>query len=127
MKRFVRHDCIDRIMLCRTDDRQAIMAAVSSRDLTDSLVRVKSSNVWAYGMNVRDDEGKYGDVIAQFKDTHGGPGDLYIYFDVPTSVYRRWVTAPSAGHFFWQYIRNNYRYSKLTGDKRGKLPNAINH
>ena len=25
-----------------------------------------------------------------------------------------------------KYIRNNFKYSKLTGDKRGKLPNAIN-
>lgn len=104
-----------------------IEAKMSSRDLSKNLVRVKSSNIWSYGINIRDRKDKTGDVIVQFKDKNGGPGDLYQYLDVPvTSVWRKWLAAPSKGHFFWEHIRDNYKYRKLTGDKRGKLPNAIN-
>ncbi len=107
--------------------QQAINCAISTRDLTKNMVRVKSSNVWAYGINIADKKSKTGDVIAQFKDTHGGPGDIYIYYDVPVTLYRRWVAAPSKGHFHWQSIRNNFLYAKLTGSKKGKLKNAVNN
>ena len=100
--------------------------AASSRDLTKNLVRVKSSNIWSYGINIKNAGDRTGDVIVQFKAKNGGPGDIYMYFDVPVQVYRRWVNATSKGHYFWVNIRNNYRYRKLTGDKRGKLPNAVN-
>lgn len=111
---------------CPVEYRNIITAAITTKDITKRLVRTKSSNVWAYAMNVD----KYGDVVgdmfAQFKGKNGGPGDIYIYYDVPVKLYRRWVVAPSKGHFFWKYFRNNFKYSKLTGDKKGKLPNAIN-
>lgn len=107
-------------------NRFAVMAAASTKDAAKNLVKVRSSNVWAYGMNIKDRKSKVGDLLVQFKDTQGGPGDIYIYYDVPIIVYRRWQSAPSKGHYFWIYIRNNYKYSKLTGDKRGKLKNAIN-
>lgn len=103
-----------------------ITCAISSRDLTKNMVRVKSSNIWAYNINIRQQGDPTGDVVVQFKGRNGGPDDIYMYFDVPVSVYRRWHTAPSKGHFFHQYIRNNYRYRKLTGDKRTHLPNGIN-
>ena len=103
-----------------------IAAAINVRDLAKNLVRVKSSNVWAYGMNLRDRKDKAGEVVVQFKGSKGGPGDVYIYYDVPLTVWRKWLSATSKGHYFWMYIRNTYQYSKLTGDKRGKLPNAIN-
>ena len=103
-----------------------IKCAKSNRDLTKNMVRVKSSNVWSYNINIRNHGDKVGDVVVQFKDSHGGPGDIYIYYDVPITLYRKWITAPSKGHFFWVYIRNNFKYSKLTGDKRGKLRNAVN-
>jgi len=103
-----------------------IECAVSSRDLTKNMVRVKSSNIWAYNINIRQNGDPTGDVVVQFKGRNGGPDDIYMYFDVPVTLYRRWHTAPSKGHFFWQYIRNNYRYRKLTGDKRTHLPNGIN-
>ena len=106
--------------------RSAVCAAISTKNLAEDLIRVKSSNVWAYGMNVRDASKGIGDVIAQFKNSIGGPGDIYIYYDVPVKIYRKWVSTPSKGHFFWKFIRNRYKYSKLTGDKRGKLSNAIN-
>lgn len=106
---------------------QAILCAISSKDLTKNMVRVKSSNVWAYGINIVDKKQKTGDVIAQFKGKNGGPGDIYILYDVPVILYRRWVAAPSKGHFYWKYLRNNFTYAKLTGDKKGKLKNAVNN
>ena len=97
----------------------------SSRDVAKNLVRVKSSNIWSYG--VQTELGKNTcDLYVQFKNATGGPGDVYQYFDFPIKTWKKFITAPSKGHFFWKYVRNNYRYRKLTGDKRGKLPNAIN-
>lgn len=120
-------DVMSSMMIANTEHRSSVInAAISTRDLAKKMVRVKSSNVWAYAMNIRNAGDKFGDVLAQFKGPNGGPGDIYIYYDVPVNVYRRWVSASSKGHFFWQYIRNIYKYSKLTGDKRGKLHNAIN-
>lgn len=113
---------------CMCDkDSYIIQAAINTRDLSKNLVRVRSSNVWSIGIDIRDKKDKTGTVIAQFKNKNGGPGDLYIYYDIPIIVYRKWITAPSKGNYFWRYIRNNYSYSKISGDKRGKLPNAINH
>nr|DAJ50837.1 MAG TPA: KTSC domain [Caudoviricetes sp.] len=105
---------------------QVILAAISTRDLSKNLVRVKSSNIWAYTINVKDRKAKTGDVLCQFKGKNGGPGDIYMYFDVPVSLWRKWLAATSKGSFFWRYIRNNFWYRKLTGDKKGKLKNAIN-
>lgn len=106
--------------------KTAVTAAINVRDLAKNLVRVKSSNIWAYGMNLRDRKDKTGEVVVQFKGNKGGPGDVYIYYDVPLVVWRKWLSATSKGHYFWMHIRNTYMYSKLTGDKRGKLRNAIN-
>lgn len=97
----------------------------SSRDFSKNLVRVKSSNIWSYGYDAQIGN-KTADLYVQFKGKTGGPGDIYLYFDVPLQIWRKFISAPSKGHFFWKYIRNNYRYRKLTGDKRGKLSNAIN-
>ena len=102
-----------------------IMAAISSKDITKQLVRVKSSNVWAYAMNVPEKKNKTGTLYVQFKGKNGGPGDIYAYYDVPVTVYRRWQSAPSKGAFFWRYIRNYYIYAKLTGDKKTHLRNGI--
>lgn len=107
-------------------DMQAVTAAISSRDLSKKLQRVKSSNLWSYAFDIKDAKDKFGTMLIQFKGTKGGPGDIYQYFDVPVNLWRRFISAASKGHFFWVYIRNNFQYRKLTGDKRGKLPNAIN-
>lgn len=113
--------------ICYTDKRQqVILAAISSRDLSKNLVRVKSSNIWAYTINIKDNKSKVGDVLCQFKGKNGGPGDIYMYFDVPVRLWQKWLAAPSKGHFFWEYIRNNFYYRKLTGNKKGVLRNAIN-
>ena len=108
------------------NDESFIFAAINTNNFAKDLVKVKSSNVWAYGFNLKDRKDKTGNLIVQFKNKFGGAGEVYIYYDVPTMIFRRWQSAPSVGHYFWQYIRNNYNYSKLTGDKRGKLKNAIN-
>lgn len=98
----------------------------SSRDIASNLVRVRSSNIWAYGMDIKDRKDKTGTLVIQFKGTNGGPGDIYLYYDVPVKLWREFISAPSKGHFMWMNIRNNFWYSKLTGDKKGKLKNAIN-
>jgi hypothetical protein len=107
-------------------NRNKIMAAINTRNLAKNLVRVRSSNVWAYCINIREYGDKTGDVLAQFKANNGGPGDIYIYYNVPVNLWRKWVSASSKGHFFWKHIRNTFKYSKLTGNRRGVLPNAIN-
>ena len=113
------------MMLCNTQDRDIIMAA-SARELTENMVRVKSSNLWSIKINVKEMGDDTGDIYIQFKDSKGGPGDVYVYFDVPVKVYQRFAAAPSKGHYFWVHIRNKYYYRKLTGDKRAKLKNGLN-
>lgn len=104
-----------------------ITAAINTKNLAKNLIRVRSSNVWAIGFNVRNQGDKAGDLIMQFKNPNGGAGDLYIYYDVSIKDYRRLLNAPSVGHQFWVSIRNNYKYSRLTGSKKGVLPNAVNN
>lgn len=96
----------------------------STKELVQDLNRVRSSNLYSMGFDVKDD--RRGNLLIQFQNRFGSPGDIYIYYDVPINVYRRFVGASSKGHFFWRFIRNVYKYSKLTGSKRGVLPNAIN-
>ena len=104
-----------------------ITASISSRDITRSMVRVKSSNVWAYTINIKNHGDDKGDLYIQYKGDTGGKGDIYVYYDVPINIYKKLISAPSKGHWVWQYLRKNrVPYSKLTGDKRGKLPYAIN-
>lgn len=117
-------------VICRGTEFRDIIAKRenrSARDITKNLIRVKSSNVWAYGIEIKDNKAKVGDVYVQFKGKNGGPGDVYKLYDVPVQLWRRFVAAPSKGHFYWRYLRNDFYYSKLTGDKKGKLPNAINN
>lgn len=99
----------------------------SSRDFTKNLIRVKSSNVWSYGIEINENDAKVGDVYIQFKGKNGGPADVYKYYDVPLTLWRKFVSYPSKGAFVHKYLRNNFLYSKLTGDKKGKLKNAVNN
>ena len=105
-------------MITRTSS--AIFAARSARDVTKNMVRVNSSNVWGYNFEVSNEDPNYCTIYMQFKNSNGGPGDIYAYYDVPIVVYRRMHTAPSVGHYFWVYIRNKYVTAKLTGDKKLK-------
>lgn len=109
---------------CNSNDRVAITAAISSRNITKDMVRVKSSNLWAFNINTKD--GKVGDLYVQFKGRNGGPGEVYVYYNVPMKIYQKFISAPSKGHAFWQYIRGKYTFAKLTGDKRTKLKGGVN-
>lgn len=100
-----------------------IVAAENTRDLAKKLIRVKSSNVWAYAFQPKDYN--KGTMLMQFKGANGGPDDIYVYYDVPNKLWQKFVAAPSKGHFFWQHIRNVFKYGKLTGDKRTKLKNGV--
>lgn len=100
-----------------------IFCAANTRDLASKLQRVKSSNVWSYAFNPKDNN--IGDMLMQFKNKDGGAGDVYIYYDVPNKIWRQLVGSSSKGHAFWKLIRNVYTYAKLTGDKRTHLPNGI--
>lgn len=95
----------------------------TTQDFVKKLARVKSSNVWSYAFQPKDD--KVGDMLMQFKAKNGGPGDIYIYYNVPSKIWQRLVASPSKGHAFWALIRNVFTYAKLTGDKRTHLPNGI--
>ena len=115
------------ISMCMYDtSHRDIILAASTQELMRNMSRVKSSNVWARGINIKDRKSGVGDVIVQFKGSQGQPGDVYILYDVPVKLYRKWIAAPSAEHFYWVNLRNNFLYSKLTGDKRAKLKNGIN-
>lgn len=98
----------------------------STQEIARDLIRVKSSNVWSYGVEVSNEDPKVGNVYIQFKGKKGGPGDIYVYYEVPLSLWRKFISYPSKGAFVWKYLRHKFYYSKLTGDKRGVLPNAIN-
>lgn len=109
------------------ETKYVVEAAMSSRDLSKNLVRVKSSNVWSWGINIKNRKDKSGDVLVQFKNKNGGAGDIYLYYDIPTNTWRKMLAETSVGHSVWKYLRNNPKgYRKLTGDRKGKLPNAIN-
>ena len=128
MNIFVRRKYPSIVSFCLIDKeytKEAIKCAISTKELTRNLSRVKSSNLWSAGINVKDQKSKTGDMLIQFKDKNGGPGDIYIYYDVPILTYRKFVSAPSKGHAFWKLIRNYFKYAKLTGNKHGVLPNAV--
>lgn len=97
----------------------------TSRQVTDHMLRCRSSNIWGYAYDIQDGEDT-GTLYVQFKNDSGGAGDIYRYYEVPFKIYRKLVASPSKGHAHWKYIRHKYQYSKLTGDKIGKLKNAVN-
>lgn len=107
-------------------DGKPIVAAdnrISTKDMLKKMLRVKSSNLWSYAFQPKDYN--KGTMVIQFKGPNGGPQDAYVYYDVPNKLWQKFVAAPSKGHFFWQHIRNVFKYGKLTGDKRTKLPNGV--
>ena len=123
MKRIIRYNP-DPIVAARHSSRNNRRR--SSRDITDHMVRCRSSNVWGYAFDIQQDE-ELGTVYIQFKNATGGPGDVYRYYEVPWKIYQKLVVGPSKGHIVHKLFRNIYQYSKLTGDKKGKLKNAVNY
>lgn len=106
--------------------RSKIYAASNSRVSTRDMIKVDSSNIWGYHMEIPDRRSKVGDLYVQFKSARGGPEDIYVLYGVPVVLFRRFVAAPSKGHFYWQYFRDKYPYAKLTGDKRTKMRGGVN-
>lgn len=41
-------------------------------------------------------------------------GDIYQYFNVPEHLYRGLMNASAYGQFLNDYIRNSYRYQKIS-------------
>lgn len=127
-------DClVNKLIVLSHDEESALVTSeIVAKSKTkhepagSNLMRVKSSNVWAIGFTVDNAVRNMGNIYVQFKGKNGGPGDTYIYYSVPLTLYRKFISAPSKGAFVWKFLRNNFQYSKLTGDKRGKLKNAIN-
>lgn len=108
---------INGIMISAADNR------LSTKDMLKKMIRVKSSNLWSYAFQPKDYN--TGTMLIQFKGPNGGPNDVYVYYDIPNKLWQKFVAAPSKGHFFWQNIRNIFKYGKLTGDKRTKLKNGV--
>ena len=132
MKIFANTECedfdIEILGFYSSDEREVITAAITSKKASANMVRVKSSNLWAYGISGREgQENRLGDVYIQFKGKKGGPGDVYVYYDVPVKIFRKLLSAPSKGHAFWQYIRGKYTYAKLTGDRKTKMPGGVDY
>lgn len=50
-----------------TKNRTQILAA-NTKDLAANLSRVRSSNIWSYGFNMKDRHDKTGDIVVQFKN-----------------------------------------------------------
>lgn len=96
----------------------------SSRQIIEHMVRCRSSNIWGYAYDIPDDE-DVGTLYVQFKSSQGGAGDIYCYYGVPIRIYQRFISSPSKGHAHWRYIRHNYPYRKLTGDKKTHLKNGL--
>ncbi len=72
-------------------------------DSTVFEVFVKSSHIVSSGFRERDNT-----LFMKFK------GDrVYIYKDVPKSIFEQFLGAPSHGKFAHKYIYNKYRYEKL--------------
>ncbi len=64
---------------------------------------VTSSHLYAVGY----DESS-GTLEVEFND-----GSIYQYFNVPASVYRSLLGAPSKGSYFHDHIRTTYRYHQV--------------
>lgn len=98
------------------ENQQIIAAATGSGDISNHIIRVHSSNVYGYYMDVRRHTDRTGTLYIQFLK-NGQPGDIYAYYDVPVEIGRKLASTSSKGHYVWKYIKNKYQTAKLTGDK----------
>lgn len=64
---------------------------------------VSSSNVASVGY----------DVETQTLEVEFQNGAVYQYYDVPSSVYEAFMSAPSHGQFLHYHIKGYYRYSRV--------------
>ena len=40
-------------------------------------------------------------------------GGIYNYYNVPKSIYTKFLKAPSKGRYFWRVVRGRYRYKRI--------------
>ena len=66
--------------------------------------RVSSSNIRSIGY----------DPQSATLEVEFTSGDVYQYFNVPEHLYRGLMNASSKGQFLGDYIRNSYRYQKVS-------------
>jgi hypothetical protein len=52
----------------------------------------------------------------------GRPSRLYRFYDVPFSIYRALMAAPSKGRYFNEFIRDDYDYEASDGLPPPELP-----
>ena len=43
-------------------------------------------------------------------------GKIYRFFDCPVTVYNEFIAAASQGRYFWQQIRNRFRFELVRGN-----------
>lgn len=65
---------------------------------------VSSSNLAAVGY----------DPMTQTLEVEFHGGRIYQYYGVPERMFEEIKQAPSAGRFFYAYIRNGYPYSRVS-------------
>jgi hypothetical protein len=53
------------------------------------------------------------DTTTQTLEIEFHSGGIYQYFNVPPSVHQSLMNAGSLGQFFYAYIKNNYRYTRV--------------
>lgn len=110
--------------------------AAKHGEITDGeMIPVSSSNVHSIGFRLdqtrrRTDRGT---LLIRFLGTssdghRAGPGPLYEYFDVPTSLFLSFSRAASKGKFVWDSVRvrgtvsgHRFRY-ELAGISQGYVP-----
>lgn len=64
---------------------------------------VDSSNIQSIGY----------DSDSQTLEIEFHSGEIYQYFNVPSSLFEKILAANSQGEFFHQFIKNNYTYEKI--------------
>ena len=67
------------------------------------MIPVASSNLASVGYEA----GKH-ELYIRFNS-----GALYVYFNVPESIYSRLMNAPSKGHYHAEYIKNRFQYRRI--------------
>lgn len=86
----------------------AVHSDAKIRNIVNNMEQIKSSNIWGYGIDTDGKSGR-GNVIVRFRNKKtGGPGQVYVYYNVPLNIYRGWHSAASKGHYLWQHFRDKY-------------------
>lgn len=109
--------------------------------LSGEMIPVQSSNVYAIGFVLDEDDykgGKHGTLLIQFlaqgpNGTRQGPGSTYQYFGVPAQLFQKFRKASSKGRFVWDNIRvrgtvsqSRFTY-ELAGITQGYVPRRAAH